>query len=166
MERKIDLKYMTKASLIAGIYLLLVLIQIPMGTLAFGPIQLRLAEGLVLLPLVEAAAVPGIFIGCLLANIILSPFSAFGIIDIIGGSLVSLLAAYLTRKASSKYLGSLPPIILNGFIISIWVSYFTNIPYLPTVLGISLGEAASVLLLGNLFLMAYKKAMRIIGNNN
>ena len=57
-----NLKYLTKASLIAAIYIILVLIQVlpvPFASLTFGPIQLRLAEGLTLLPLVETAAIPG-----------------------------------------------------------------------------------------------------------
>lgn len=166
MKKRKDIKYLTKASLIAGIYILLVLVQIPMGTIAFGPIQLRLAEGLVLLPLIEAAAVPGVFIGCLISNIMLASFSAFGIVDIVLGSLVTLLAAYLTSKASNKIVGSIPPIVLNGLLVSIWVSYFTAVPYWVTVVGIGLGEAASVILLGNLFLTAYEKANFLIGNNN
>lgn len=155
-----DTKYLTKASLIAGIYLVLILIQIPMGNLTFGPVQLRIAEGLTLLPLVETAAIPGLFVGCLIANLILVPYSAFGLIDIIGGSLVTLLAAYLTSKMPNKVIGALPPILLNGFIVSIWVSYFTNVPYLYTVLGISIGEIASVAIFGTLILSVYNKAKK------
>ena len=91
-----NIRYLTKASLIAAIYIVLVLLQVlplPLATLTFGPIQLRLAEGLTLLPLVEAAAVPGLFVGCLLANLLFAPYSGFGLIDILGGSLVTLLAA-------------------------------------------------------------------------
>ncbi len=155
-------KYLTKASLIAGIYIALVLIQVPMGSLAFGPIQLRIAEGLTLLPLVEKAAVPGLFVGCLLSNLILASFSGFGLVDIIGGSLVTLLAAYLTSKMSNKILGALPPILLNGFIVSIWVSYYTNVPYWATFIGITGGEAASVVLFGTITLTVYNKAMKYI----
>lgn len=157
-----DTKYLTKASLIAGIYLVLVLIQIPMGNLAFGPIQLRIAEGLTLLPLVETAAIPGLFVGCLVANFILAPYSAFGLVDIIGGSLTTLIAAYLTSKASNKFMAILPPILLNGFIVSIWVSHFTKIPYWLTVLGIISGEAASVIIFGTLILSVYNKAIKHI----
>ncbi len=152
-----DTKYLTKASMIAGIYIVLVLVQIPLGELAFGPIQLRLAEGLVLLPLVEGAAVPGVFIGCLVSNAILASYSGFGLIDIVGGSLVTLLAAYLTSKMSNKILGILPPVILNGFIVSIWVSYFTKISYWYTVLGIGAGELASVAIFGSIILHVYEK---------
>ena len=153
-------KYLTKASLIAGIYLVLIMIQIPMGNLTFGPIQLRIAEGLTLLPLVETAAIPGLFVGCLVANLILSPYSAFGLVDIIGGSLVTIIAAYLTSKMPNKITAALPPIILNGFVVSIWVSYFTNVPYWYTVLGITVGELASVAILGTLILSVYSKATK------
>lgn len=150
-------KFLTKASLIAAIYIILVLIQVPMGSLAFGPVQLRLAEGLTLLPFIETAAIPGLFIGCLISNIILSSYSSFGLVDIIGGSLVTLIAAYLTSKMPNKLMAALPPIILNGLIVSIWVSYFTKVPYLFTVLGIAAGEIASIAIFGYVMLSAYEK---------
>lgn len=156
-----NIRYLTKASLIAAIYIVLVLLQVlplPLASLTFGPIQLRLAEGLTLLPLVEAAAVPGLFVGCLLANLLLAPYSGFGLVDILGGSLVTLLAAYLTSKMKSKVTGMIPPVVLNGLIVSIWVSYFTKIPYVYTVLGIGGGELASVVLFGSLILYVYEKA--------
>lgn len=156
-----NIKYLTKASLIAAIYIVFVLIQIlpfPLATLTFGPVQLRLAEGLVLLPLVEAAAVPGVFVGCLVSNLLLAPSSGFGLVDILGGSLVTLLAAYLTSKMKNKVSGMIPPIVLNGLIVSIWVSYFTRIPYLYTVIGITAGEFISVALFGSLILYVYEKA--------
>jgi len=155
-------KYLTKASLVAGIYIVLVLIQVPMGNLAFGPIQLRIAEGLTLLPLVETASIPGLFVGCLLSNLILASYSGFGLVDIIGGSLVTLVAAYLTSKMPNKILGALPPILLNGLIVSIWVSYFSNMPYWITFLGISGGEAASVFLFGFIVLSVYNKVIKNI----
>ncbi len=156
-----NLKYLTKASLIAAIYIILVLIQVlpvPFASLTFGPIQLRLAEGLTLLPLVETAAIPGLFVGCLLANLILAPYSGFGLVDILGGSLVTLVAAYFTSKMKSKTTGMIPPVLLNGLIVSIWVSYFTKIPYIYTVLGIAGGELASIILFGNLILYVYEKS--------
>lgn len=153
-------KYLTKASLIAGIYLVLVLIQMPIGNLTFGPIQLRIAEGLTLLPLIETAAIPGLFVGCLVANLILTPYSAFGLIDIIGGSLVTLIAAYLTSKMPNKLTGSLPPIFLNGIFVSIWVSYFTRVPYLLTVMGIVGGQIASIAIFGTLILSVYEKVIK------
>lgn len=153
-------RYLTKSSLIAAIYIILVLLQIPMGNLAFGPIQLRLAEGLTLLPLVESAAIPGLFVGCLVSNLILTSYSTFGLTDILGGSLVTLIAAYLTSKMPNRLAAALPPIILNGLIVSIWVSYFTKVPYWITVLGISGGEIASIAIFGTIMLSAYDKVKK------
>ena len=154
-------RYLTKASLIAAIYIILILLQtlpFPIATLTFGPVQLRIAEGLALLPLVEVAAIPGLFVGCLLSNLILAPYSGFGLLDIFGGSLVTLLAAYLTSKMKSKITGIIPPVVLNGLIVSIWVSYFTKVPYIYTVLGIGVGELASVAIFGSVILYVYEKA--------
>ena len=159
-----DTKYLTKASLIAAIYIVLILLQmipIPFINLTFGPIQLRIAEGLVLLPLVEAAAVPGVFVGCLLSNLLLAPYSGFGLVDILGGSLVTLFAAYLTSKMKNKITAMIPPVLLNGLIVSIWVSYFTRIPYLWTVTGIVMGELLSLIIFGNMFLFVYGKSTNL-----
>lgn len=158
-----NIRYITKASLIAAIYIVLILIQVmlPFLNLTYGPIQLRIAEGLTLLPLVETAAIPGLFVGCLLANFILAPYSGFGLLDIIGGSLITLIAAYITSKMKNKFLGMIPPVLLNGLIVSIWVSYFTKVPYLYTVLGIGLGELASVTIFGSVILYVYEKATNI-----
>lgn len=163
-EVKMNTRYLTKASLIAALYIVLVLVQMlpfPFINLTFGPIQLRIAEGLALLPLVESAAVPGVFIGCLLSNLLLAPYSGFGLVDILGGSLVTLIAAYLTRKMKSKIAGIIPPVLLNGLIVSIWVSYFMNVPYWVTVLGIGGGELLSVALFGSIILSVYDKSTNL-----
>ena len=157
-------RYLTKAILIAAIYIVLVIIQmlpIPIANLTFGPVQLRIAEGLVLLPLVEAAAVPGVFVGCLLANLLLAPYSGFGLLDILGGSLVTLIAAFLTSKMKNKFAGMVPPVVLNGLIVSIWVSYFTKIPYLFTAIGIAGGELLSLTIFGSIFLYVYEKSTNL-----
>lgn len=154
-------KYLTRAGIIAAIYVLLVFIQLPLGDLAFGPIQLRISEGLTLLPLVESAAIPGLFIGCLLSNIL----GRLGLVDIIGGSLVTLMSAYLTSKMPNKKLGAIPPVLLNGIIVSIWVSKFMGFEkysYPLTVISISIGELLAIIIFGNLFLKVYERVKKHI----
>lgn len=151
-------KYLSKAGMIAALYVVLVLVEIPLGQLAFGPIQVRIAEALVLLPLVESAAIPGVFIGCLIANLILTFSSGYGLIDVIGGSLVTLISAYLTSKMPNKILGILPPVILNALIVSIWVSsFFPEMNYWVVAAGIGSGELIAVGLFGNIVLYAYSR---------
>lgn len=147
--------------MIAALYAVLTLFQgiVFPAFLTFGNVQLRVAEGLTLLPLVEAAAVPGLFIGCLITNMVLTAYSTFGWVDIVLGSLTTLVAAVLTRKVRSKFAGMLPPILLNAFVVSIWVSYYTNFPYVLCVLSIGLGEALAVFIFGPIFLEVYKRVM-------
>ena len=61
-----------------------------MGELAYGPIQLRIAKSLTILPFLEAAAIPGLFIGCIIGNFVLMSVSSYGIIDIVCGNLITL----------------------------------------------------------------------------
>ncbi|WP_029688306.1 QueT transporter family protein [Thermoanaerobacter sp. A7A] len=148
--KTIDTKYIVKAGAIAAIYFV---VTILLGSVSYGPIQFRISESLVVLPMVEPAAIWGVFIGCLLANI----GSPFGLLDILGGSLVTLLAAYLTSKTKTFYKGILPPIILNALIVSIWVSYFTKMPYYLVVLYIALSEAIVTGVFGYVVIAVYKR---------
>lgn len=148
--KRIDAKYIVKAGVIAAIYFV---VTILLGSVSYGPIQFRISESLVVLPMVEPAAIWGVFIGCLLANI----GSPFGLLDILGGSLVTLLAAYLTSKTNIFYKGILPPIILNALIVSIWVSYFTKMPYYLVALYIALSEAIVTGVFGYVVITVYKR---------
>lgn len=159
MKSKISSKDITLSAVIAAIYVVLSMLQaIPMMSLTYGPIQIRLAEALTILPFVEKRAISGVFIGCFITNMILSFSSGFGLIDIIGGSLVTLLAAYLSSKAKNKYIAAVYPIVLNALIVSIWVSYFSNVSYAYTVAFIFLGEFISVGILGNIILIVNEKS--------
>ena len=77
--------------------------------LTFGPIQFRFSEALCVLPFLFPEAVGGLFVGCLIANL----FSPYGLLDIVVGSLATLLAAWLTSRCRSRYLAPLPPVIVN-----------------------------------------------------
>ncbi|MTI48961.1 QueT transporter family protein [Sporosalibacterium faouarense] len=155
-----NVRYLARAGLIAAIYVILVMLEIPLPAMAYGPIQVRIAEGLVLLPLIDRAAIPGVFIGCLLANFILVFIAPFGLIDVIGGSIVTLVAAYLTSKMPNTFLGVLPPVILNGLIVSIWVSAAMGAPYWITVFGIGAGELIAVGIGGSIVLYSYKRILK------
>ena len=148
-----ETKYLAKASLIAAVYVVLTVL---LGELSYGPIQFRVSEALAILPLVEPSAILGVTIGCMISNI----FGGFGPIDIFGGSLVTFIAAIITSKMPNKFLAALPPIILNGFIVSIWVSKMSALPYIPIVINIITGEIIAVGILGLIFLSAYEKYIK------
>lgn len=115
--RNKKVQFITHGAVIAAIYVVLVLI---FDTFSFGPIQFRIAEMLTIMPYFTPAAIPGLFVGCLIANII-----GGGLIwDIVFGSIATLIGAigsYLVRK--NKWLVPLPPIISNMVIVPFVLKY-------------------------------------------
>jgi uncharacterized membrane protein len=162
----------TQAAIIAAAYVVLTL---PFAQFAFGPIQFRLAEALTVLPVLTPAAIPGLFLGCLLANL-LNP-SPLGLIDIIFGSLATLLAAYLTwrlgrsiRENNHKmlswttFLAMLPPIVINGLVVGFYLPFIlpdiepSAVIILLTMLSVALSEAVVVYLIGGPLLFGLRQA--------
>lgn len=115
--RNKKVQFITQGAVIAAIYVVLVLI---FDTFSFGPIQFRIAEVLTIMPYFTPAAIPGLFAGCLIANII-----GGGLIwDIVFGSIATLIGAvgtYIVRK--NKWLVPLPPIIANTIIVPFVLKY-------------------------------------------
>lgn len=129
--------------------------------LAIGPIQLRFSEALTVLPYFTAAAVPGLFVGCVVANIL----SGAVVIDVIFGSLVTLLAAVLTRILRRvKWLAPVPPIVLNTLVIPFIISYAykaaESIPMLIATIGA--GELLCAGVLGMLLLKLLEKKAPVL----
>ena len=117
--------YITQAAMIAAIYVVLTYI-VNMTGLASGVIQIRLSEALCVLPAFMPAAVPGLFIGCLISNLICGAV----IWDVIFGSLATLIGAvitYLLRK-KSKWLLPVPAIVSNTVIIPLVLTYAYGVP--------------------------------------
>ncbi|MCX7904499.1 MAG: QueT transporter family protein [Caloramator sp.] len=154
-------QYLTKAGIIAAVYAVLTIFLMP---ISYGPVQFRISEALTVLPFVEPAAIPGLFVGCIFANY----FGGLGWVDIVFGSLTTLLAAYLTSKMPNKYLAVLPPIFLNAFIVAIWVQQFIGeevkikgiSPYWITVGTIGFGEFVTAGILGLMLLTVFERIKR------
>ncbi len=81
--------------------------------LTYGPIQLRFAEALTVLPFLFPETVAGLFIGCFVANLL----SPYGVIDMVVGSLATLLAAFLTSRCHHRAAAPLPPVLINAVLI-------------------------------------------------
>ena len=142
----------TQAAVIAACYTALNLLAaaVPaLGTLAFGPLQVRLAEGLTVLPFLFPAAVPGLALGCLVSNLLGAAFGlGGGPLDVLFGTLATLLAALLTARCRRAALAPLPPVLLNGLVVSGALALTLKLPYLPTAAAVTLGEALACYGLG------------------
>jgi uncharacterized membrane protein len=134
---KFSTRYIVQAALIAAIYATITLFLEPIG---YGPIQFRLAEALTVLPVIFPASIPGLFVGCILANLL----GMFGFADVVFGSLATLLAAIFTYRFRKKtLLYPLPPVIFNGLIVGSYVYFLYDKTYSLglTMLFIAISEA-------------------------
>lgn len=148
MKNQTNTRFLTQSGAIAAVYVLLTMLAAAMG-LDSGAVQLRLSEALTILPVFTPAAVPGLFIGCLLSNLL-----AGGVIwDVIFGSLATLLGAVGTRLLrKNRWLACLPPILANVLIIPFVLTYAYGIPGgIPWFMfTVGMGEVLSCGLLGQL----------------
>lgn len=132
---------LTRIAIYASIYIALTLI---FSAISYGPIQFRISEFLTVFPFIDPLAIPGLFLGCFIANF----FSPAGWIDVIFGSLCTLIAGYLTYKMPKIYLAPIPPIIVNALGVSLYLHVFFKLPYWLNVLYIAMGEAVVTYLIG------------------
>ncbi len=152
------LNYLVRVAMIGAIYVILNIIFAP---ISYGPIQVRIAEALAILPFIDPSAIIGLFIGCILANI----YGGLGMVDIIGGSLCTLIAAYLTSKMKNPKLAPLPPVVINAFGVSIYLHLLFDLPYWITVLYIGIGEIIACYILGYSLLILLIKNKKRLGLN-
>jgi len=108
------IRFIVNNGIIAALYVILTL---PFAQIAYGPLQVRLAEVMTVLPAFSIATVPGVTLGCFLANL-LNP-NNLGPIDIIFGTLATLIAGVLSYYIAkpNKLLGIIPPVVVNGLIV-------------------------------------------------
>jgi uncharacterized membrane protein len=138
------LLFLTRVAFIAALYAAL---TIALQPISYGPIQVRVSEALTILPIFYVEAIPGLFLGCLIANI----YGPFGILDIVLGSLLTLLAASLTYRFRMRIVFAfLSPVVVNGFGVAAYLTFLTNVPYLILAGQIMLGELIAVVGLGSL----------------
>ena len=146
-----SVRFLTLSAVIAAVYCALTLLLAP---ISYGAWQCRVSEAMTMLPLLMPQAIPGLFIGCLLSNL-LGPSG--GILDIIFGSLATLIAAYGTYQLRNRtWLAAACPVLANGLIVGTVVAYSFNLPLILTMIQVAAGEAVAVLL-GLLMIKALRK---------
>ena len=152
--------FITQAAMIAALYVVLTFLANAFG-LASGVIQVRLSEMLTVLPFFTPAAIPGLYIGCILSNWL----TGCCLLDIFVGSLATLIGAvlaYLLRK--QKWLVPLPNILANAVIVPFVLIYGYGVPdaWWFLFLTVGAGEVISCGVLGMILLFALKKYARVI----
>lgn len=150
---------MTQAAMIAAIYVVLTFVFAPFS---FGEVQIRIAEALTILPVFTPAAIPGLFIGCLIGNIVGGAILP----DIIFGSIATLIGAVFTYtlRNQNRFLAPIPPIAANTLIVPfvLYYGYGVNLPIPFMMLTVGAGEVIGCGVLGMVLYMALNKYKKTI----
>lgn len=151
--------FIAQAAIIAAIYVALTYVFAPFS---FREIQIRISEALTILPVFTPAAVPGLFIGCLLGNIL----GGAVLPDVICGSLATLIGAFFTWKLrrAHPFLAPIPPILANTLIVPFVLryAYQIDLPIPLMMLTVCIGEVISCGVLGLLLYYALRRRKNAI----
>lgn len=157
--KKTNIRYCVYAAATAALYVLLTYLSALFG-MASGAVQLRLSEALTILPVFFPAAIPGLFVGCIIANLI----SGGAVWDIVFGSIATLLAAIFTRyigksKKLPFFFAFVPPVFFNTLIVPpvIYFVYPSEATLWVTYIGVFVGEVLSCGIFGFILYKAIKK---------
>lgn len=156
-----QIQMVAHGAMIAAIYVVLTMLFAPFS---FRAIQVRVAEALTILPLFTPAAIPGLFVGCILANILGGAI----IWDVIFGSLATLIGAVVGRMLrKNRWLVPIPAIVSNTVIVPLVLryGYGENLPILLMAVYVAVGEIISCYVLGELLAEVLLRYKNFLFNN-
>jgi len=133
-------EFLVKSSIVAAIYAALTML-LPFSYLG---VQFRIAEILVLLVFIDKRYIYGPTLGCLIANL----GSPLGPVDVIFGTLATLIALLLISKTKNLFVATLWPAVVNGIIIGLLLYYLLDLPFLLSAAQVFFGEFVVVTLIG------------------
>jgi uncharacterized membrane protein len=151
-------KFLLQAAIIAAVYATLTIMLMP---LSYGVMQIRVSEALTILPYFTPAAIPGLFIGCIVSNMV----GPYGLMDMVLGSGATLIAAVCSYYLRSRpILVPLPPVIANGVIIGgmLYYAYSVPMPLIACILWVAAGELIACYVIGYPLLRILKKYSGVI----
>ncbi len=156
MKNKRKTTNLAIAAIIAALYVVLTYLASALGLASYA-IQVRFSEALTILPIFTPAAIPGLFVGCVLANLL----TGCAVWDVVFGSLATLLGAigtYLLRK--HRVTALLPPIVANTLVVPPVLLYVYGLEgtYLFFTLTVCLGEVISCGILGTVLRKSLEKS--------
>lgn len=157
MNRQEQTRKLAVGGITAALYVVLTFVSAAMG-LASGDIQVRLSEALCILPVFSSAAIPGLTLGCFLANLL----TGCAPLDVVFGTIATLIGAVGTYMMRKKYrkLAWLPPVISNMLIIPFVLAWVYGVEQaIPIMmLTVGAGEVISCGILGTLLGKAVEKS--------
>ena len=149
---KFSIRDLTLAAMLAAVYAVLTMaLPIPQ----YAGVQIRFAEALTVLPFLFPAATPGLFVGCLIANLL----SPYGLLDVVAGSAATLIACLWTQSLRNRWLAPLPPVVCNAAIVGAVIAFSVGgtggafwPAYALNAFTVGLGELLACYILGSIII--------------
>lgn len=144
-------RFFAEVALIASLYIVMTVLM----PFSYNNVQFRISEALMVLVLFRRSSIPGLILGCFIANL----FSPFGLPDIIFGTLGTALAVYGIYRLREKkpVVALIPGVLANGLLVGLELWFFANIPFIAAAGFVSIGEFLVLYTLGIAFYWALKK---------
>ena len=156
------IRFVVFNGIVAALY---VVFTAPFASIAYGPIQVRIAEVMTVFPIFSWGMIPGVTLGCMLANLI-NPGN-LGPVDVIGGSLATLIAGILSYfiGKKNKWLGLIPPVVVNGIIVGGYLPFLlvdsgskvTAQAVIISMISVAASEALLMIVLGIPLILVMEK---------
>jgi len=137
----VNTRKLVRIAVIAALYAAITIVLHP---LSYGVVQVRVSEALTVVPFIFPESILGLFLGCLIANI----YGGLGMIDIVFGSMATLVAGYLTRKMPGVWLAPLPPVLVNAIVVAFILKFVIGAPLVFSMIYVGVGQALACYGLG------------------
>ena len=151
-------RFVVRAALYAALYAVLTLAP-GLNALAYGPVQFRLSEALLVFACVDPAAVPGLTIGTALGNL----NSPMLVADVLFGSLLTLVAASLMQRIGPRFVALPVPVVVNGLGVAAMLAVVLDLPFWASAVWVGAGETAVMATAGAALLVLVRQRREIFG---
>ncbi len=129
---------LTRAALFGALYVALTVLP-PFHAISYGPVQVRVSEALTVFPFLFPEVAWGLSVGCFIANLV----GGLGLWDVVMGPLFTLAAGLITARVSRSWMAPIPPVLINAFGVSIYLSFLFEVPYWYAVVFVMAGQAVA-----------------------
>lgn len=149
---------LVRAAVYAALYAALTLAP-GLSALAYGPVQFRVSEALMVFACFDPAAVVGLTVGCAIGNLG-SPMMP---VDTVVGALLTLVAALLMYRIGPRVVALASPVVVNAFGVAAMLALVLDLPYWASAVWVGIGEAAVLFTLGLALLLAVRRRRDLFG---
>lgn len=151
-------RLLARAATYAALYVVLTLAP-GLSSIAYGQVQFRVSEGLLVFAAADAAALPGLVVGTALANLA----SPLGMVDVVYGAALTLVAAFGMWSIGPRPWALAVPVVVNGLGVPVELALVLDLPYWPSVAFVTLGEAAVMATFGGVLLVVVRRYGPVLG---